>query len=267
MIQRRLTVVLSLALAAASFGQAIIVTPASAHVSRAEARAWKPDLAAAHRWGHGREGQISIAAIDMAGRHREAHARVQIPMASTFKVMLLVAYLGQPAVRSRDLEGWERDLLRPMIRNSDDVAATRVRDLLGPGPITALARQSGMDQFSYNPVWGLSLTSAADQARFMRHLRALTPERHWRFARRQLERITPSQRWGIGQVHIPGIWRLAFKGGWGSGSGAVEHQVVRLTAGRRRIAVAVMTTASPSHRYATETLRGVFTRLLRGLPR
>jgi hypothetical protein len=33
----------------------------------------------------------------------------------------------------------------------------------------------------------------------------------------------------------------------------------------RRVAVAVLTSGSPSHAYATETLHGVFARLLRGL--
>ena len=36
-----------------------------------------------------------------------------------------------------------------------------------------------------------------------------------------------SQRWGIGQASLPG-WRVYFKGGWGSGTGAVDHQVALL---------------------------------------
>jgi hypothetical protein len=45
----------------------------------------------------------------------------------------------------------------------------------------------------------------------------------------------------------------------------VDHQVVLLRKEERRISVAVLTTNSPSHAYAKETLRGVFARLLRGL--
>jgi hypothetical protein len=65
----------------------------------------------------------------------------------------------------------------------------------------------------------------------------------------------------------PRGWALYFEGGWGSGRGLVDHQVALLTRGRERIAVAVLTSGSPSHRYATRTLRGVFRRLLRPLRR
>ena len=74
------------------------------------------------------------------------------------------------------------------------------------------------------------------------------------------------QRWGIGQLELPD-WRLYFKGGWGSGTGAVDHQVVLLKRkDGTRVGLAVMTTNSPSHDYGKRTLRGVFARLLRGLP-
>ncbi len=79
-----------------------------------------------------------------------------------------------------------------------------------------------------------------------------------------LATVTPSQRWGIGQLRLPG-WQLYFKGGWGTGTGAVEHQVALLRHGRIRVAVAVLITTSPSHAYAKQTLRGVFAALLRGV--
>lgn len=81
-----------------------------------------------------------------------------------------------------------------------------------------------------------------------------------------LTRVVEEQRWGIGEVATPG-WSQHFKGGWGSGSGAVDHQLVHLRRhDGRRIGLALMTTGSPSHVYATDTLRGVVRRLLRDLP-
>jgi hypothetical protein len=65
----------------------------------------------------------------------------------------------------------------------------------------------------------------------------------------------------------PRGWDLYFKGGWGSGSGAVDHQVALLRKGRYRVSVAVMTTSNGSHAYGKQTLKGVFRRLLRGLGR
>jgi hypothetical protein len=81
-----------------------------------------------------------------------------------------------------------------------------------------------------------------------------------------LSTVVPSQRWGIGRVSLPG-WTSYFKGGWGSGTGAVDHQVALLTRGDERVAVAVMSVDQGTHAYGKETLRGVFKRLLRGLPR
>jgi hypothetical protein len=63
----------------------------------------------------------------------------------------------------------------------------------------------------------------------------------------------------------PPRWRLYFKGSWGSGRGAVDHQVGLLRRGEQRVAVAVLITGNPSHAYAKQALRGVAVRLLRGL--
>ncbi len=58
---------------------------------------------------------------------------------------------------------------------------------------------------------------------------------------------------------------LYFKGGWGSGTGEVDHQVALLTRGRKRVSVAILTADDGSHAYGQETLRGIALRLLRGL--
>jgi hypothetical protein len=81
-----------------------------------------------------------------------------------------------------------------------------------------------------------------------------------------LASVTPEQRWGIGAV--PTLdWTPYFKGGWGSGTGATDHQVVLLEhLDGTRVALAVMTTNSPSHAYGKATLEGVFRRLLDELP-
>jgi hypothetical protein len=115
-----------------------------------------------------------------------------------------------------------------------------------------------------SPVWGLSRIDAEDQSRFLLEIDRLIPLRHRRYAMGLLERIVPSQRWGIARVQPPG-WRLFFKGGWGSGTGLVDHQVALLKRGDERVSVAILTYANGSHAYGKETLRGVAKRLLRGL--
>jgi hypothetical protein len=128
-----------------------------------------------------------------------------------------------------------------------------------------VARRAGMHRFTLDPsVWGLSRIDAADQSRFFLHVDREVVPRHRAEALHLLATVTPSQRWGIGQLRLPG-WQLYFKGGWGSGTGEVEHQVALLRHGAIRLSVAVLITTSPSHAYAKQTLRGVFAALLRGV--
>jgi hypothetical protein len=153
---------------------------------------------------------VRFAFIDPFGRSHTLNATRSAPMASLFKALLLATYLSRPGVLSRSLHGWERDLLGPMITRSDNDAATRVRDMLGSGPIISMARRIGMQAFSYHPIWGLSRTSPRDQARCFIHWDAFVPERHERYARYLLSHITSSQRWGVGNARPPG-WDLFFK--------------------------------------------------------
>jgi Beta-lactamase enzyme family len=227
---------------------------------------WRPSIKSAKRYAEHRAGDVSFAVIDLDGRLRAFHGSGTAPTASVIKVMFLTAYLRQRSVRHRHLRPADRRLLSPMIRRSDNVAATRVRDIVGRDAIERLARAARMRDFTYNETWGLSRTSARDQARFMYRLRRYIPKRHRRYARKLLSSIVPSQRWGIAKVKSKG-WKLFFKGGWGTGTGRVDHQVALLQEHRRRIAVAILTQFDPSHSYGKRTLKGVAERLLRGLPR
>jgi beta-lactamase class A len=225
--------------------------------------AWKPDVEAARDYAQTRAGQISFA-LRAEGHLYGVDTRRTVPSASVLKAMLLVAYLCQPDVRSRPLAKADRDLLTPMIRRSDNVAATRVRDIVGNDGLVRLARRVGMRAFTPAAIWGLSRIDAADQTLFFLHIERYIPRRHRATALRLLSSIVPSQRWGIAQVR-PAGWALYFKGGWGSGTGAVDHQVALLRRGKRRLSVAILTTNSPSHDYGKQTLRGVAARLLGGL--
>jgi hypothetical protein len=200
--------------------------------------------------------------IDQRGRHYGYHAASTAPAASVFKVMLLASFLRMQ--EGRDLSRRDRDLLAPMIRRSDSVAATEVRDLVGRRRIERLARVAGMRDFRYRWVWGESRTSPRDQVDFMDHLMAYIPKEHRAYSRYLLSHVIRSQRWGIGRV-VPAGWTLYLKGGWGSGSGRVDHQVALLRRGRHRIALALFTQFDPDHAYGKQTLRGLAARLLRGL--
>jgi hypothetical protein len=223
---------------------------------------WHPHVRAARRYARQRAGEVAFAAIDERGRMSGFHAGSTAPAASVFKVMLLVAYLRMR--HDRGLSDRDRSLLGPMIRRSDSVAATEVRDIVGVRRIERVARVAGMRDFRYRAIWGESRTSPRDQVRFMYHLPSYIPGRHRAYARYLLSHIVHSQRWGIGRV-APRGWRLFFKGGWGSGTGRVDHQVALLTRDGHHVAVAIFTQFDPDHRYGERTERGVAERLLDGL--
>jgi len=254
---------LAAGLAAAALGLGAAALPSQAPSAAPAAARWAPDVESARAYARQRPGQVSFA-VRFGGRAWGLSSRRTAPAASLVKAMLLVAYLRQGRVRSRALRRAERRLLSPMIRRSDDVAATRVRDLVGTGALVRLARSSGMRDFRPSPVWGLSRTSAGDQALLFADLERRLPPRHRAYGLALLAGVVGSQRWGVAREAPPG-WRLHFKGGWGSGSGAVDHQSAQLRRGRLRVALSVMTTGSPSHAAGQETLRGVAARLLRGL--
>jgi Beta-lactamase enzyme family len=237
---------------------AAVVAPATA-----QARRWEPDVAGAAAWAAGRQGSVSFA-VRTPERLLGSGLDRQVPAASVIKAMLMVTYLRQRGVRDRPLADHETALLAPMIRRSDNVAATRIRDRVGNAAVERLARRAHMTRFAIASIWGRSRITARDQTRLFLHIDRLVPQRHSAYAMRLLRTIVPSQRWGLAQA-IPARWRLFFKGGWGSGTGAVDHQVGLLRRGRHRVAIAVLTTGSPSHAYGRATLKGVGRRLTRRL--
>jgi hypothetical protein len=223
---------------------------------------WRPDMRPARRYARSRQGDIAFAVIDQRGRFYGYRAATTAPAASVFKVMLLASFLRMRG--GRGLSARDRALLAPMIRSSDSVAATTVRNIVGRRRIDRLARVAAMRDFRYRWVWGESRTSPRDQVRFMDHLMSFIPRDHRPYARYLLSHVIRSQRWGIGRV-VPCGWRLYLKGGWGSGSGRVDHQVALLRHGRQRIALALFTQFDPDHAYGKKTLRGLARRLLQGL--
>ena len=225
--------------------------------------AWSPDVAAARAYAHARPGVIAFA-VRTDERLWGWRVDKQFPSASVLKAMLLVAYLRH--VRDRPLRRSERALLTPMIRRSDNPAATTVRDRIGDGALVRLAHRVGMTRFvPGGAIWGNSQITARDQTRLFMHIDRFVPPRHRAYAMRLLRTVIPSQRWGIGRLQLPG-WTKYFKGGWGSGTGRVDNQVALLQNGDERVSVAVLTVADGSHAAGKETLRGTFARLLRGLP-
>jgi beta-lactamase family protein len=243
---------------------AALVLPAPAASKEPPGRAadWQADYLRAQAYAEQRAGDVSFS-LRTGKRHFGFGGQRTVSGRSVIKAMYLVTYLRREDVRRRPLRPRERGLLGPMIRRSSNRAAATVLGLIGQDAVVRLARRARMRRFvPAFPIWGDSITSAADQTRFFLHIEQLLPRGHRDYALRLLATIVPSQRWGIGRVPTPG-WQLHFKGGWGSGTGEAEHQVALLRRDDERIALAIMTTGNPSAAYGRRTQRGVAARLLR----
>ncbi|MEO9024774.1 MAG: serine hydrolase [Solirubrobacteraceae bacterium] len=225
---------------------------------------WRPDMDAALQYARGRVGDIAFA-VRTAHRFYGYRADHQEWSASVVKAMLLVTYLDLPSVRNRDLSPSEMDVLGPMIRVSDNADAQLIFNTVGQGGLAGLARRVGMSHFATNPIWGETEITARDQTRFFLHIDGFVAGRLRSYAMRLLRSISPQDRWGIGEL-APKGWKLYFKGGWGYGTGLLDHQVALLVRGCSRVSIAVLTMYDGSHPYGKATLKGIFARLLRHFP-
>ncbi len=226
---------------------------------------WRPHMLSAIGYTDKRTGDVAFAVRTSDGRfygYRPDHVEWS---ASVVKAMLMVAFLDEPSVRGRALTAHEKSILGPMITESDNDDAQIVFDTVGQGALRALAGRVGMTHFATSPIWGETQITAADQTTFFLHIDGYIAPRHRAYAMSLLAGIVPSERWGIGEV-APKGWKLYFKGGWGYGTGLLDHQVVLLVRGCARVSIAVLTMFDGSHPYGKQTLKGIFERLLRGLP-
>lgn len=251
--------------------RATVAGPSAAVAAPAAAPAQAPATAApttaqiesARRYAMARRGVVSFAVTGTDGRLRGLRTTRRYWSASVIKAMLLVAYLERLDRRDQPLRASDRALLGPMIRRSDNATTNRVYVAVGNAGLDVVARRAGMTRFRPSPQWGGSLITAQDQARYFRRIDRLAPERTRAYARRLLQTIVPSQRWGVPQA-VPAGTKVLFKGGWRSGHGGrIVNQVAKLERDGRVISVAILTDGNPSHDYGTESVRGVAARLLR----
>jgi Beta-lactamase enzyme family len=226
---------------------------------------WRPDMAAAVAYARSRAGDIEFA-VRMQHRFYGYRADHVEWSASVVKAMLMVAYLDLPWIAHRPINAFDASLLVPMITHSDNNAATTVIGIVGLSRLRALAARVGMTRFEpVLPIWGETHITASDQTKFFYKIDSYIAPLHRRTGMHLLASITPSQRWGIGEV-APKGWTAFFKGGWGSGTGLLDHQVVLLQRGCARVSMAVLTMFDGSHAYGKETLKGIFERLLHRFP-
>ncbi len=223
---------------------------------------WAKRVAAAKRFAEHRAGRISFAVVDENGRMHGFHPDRVHNSASVVKVLFMVTLLRQKRVRNDALTESERHLLGPMIKVSDNAAASAVYNRVGERALYRVADLAGLDHFSTQPTSGLTTITAGSQARFMYELQSLIPKRHRDYAMHLLTQVVGWQRWGIPPV-APDGWKLHFKGGWSGAPSWRVNQVMQLRRAPRRLSVAILTREQPSMAYGEESIEGVAKRLFR----
>lgn len=228
-----------------------------------DARPGASEMRDARHFAADRAGTVSFALAD-GDRVRGSDVDRRFASASLTKAMLLLAYLRQLERDGEHLGEDARSLLEPMIRNSDNAAASHIERLLAPEVLDRLAKRAGMTRFTYTGDWANAQVTAADQARLFLRADQLTPPAHRDYARRLLSGIASEQSWGIPAAARP-RWEVFFKGGWRpEAAGELVHQAALLERHDRRLGIAVLSDGNPSHAYGTTTVRGIAARLLGG---
>ena len=215
-------------------------------------------IRAASRYAASRAGTVAFAVLHDPGRVHGLRRTQTFPSASLVKTVLMVAELRR--AKDRPLEPAARARIEPMMTSSDNDAALASYAVVGKAGLMAAARAARLRRFAVPASLFDAQVTAADQARLLLRVDGVVPPIHRRYARHLLSSVVAWQRWGIPTVASTRRLRAFFKGGWRPG---LTHQAALLERGRRQLALAVLTTGSPSPDYAIATIRGIATRVLR----
>ena len=238
------------ALGSPATASAVPVLPASS----AAAVAVPPDADQLERhlksYVTGRKATASVRVRDLrTGREYSYRSGSRYDSASVVKVAIMAAVLRRQEAQKRYLTAREDRLIRAMIRNSDNDAASSLYASLGRGPgLKKFYKAAGMSHTTPGPgrYWGLTQITAADQVVLLAHLARpsrLLNERGRAYARKQLAAVTSSQAWGVSAGPRAAGARVELKNGWLSRSsrGWRVHSTGHVSGEGRDYLVAVLT--------------------------
>ena len=170
--------------------------------------------------GYGAAAHHVTAAVhdDRTGCWYHLRRGQRVSTASVVKIEVMAATLLRAQDQGRPLTRSEGDRIGAMIRTSDNAATTSLwRDLGGVRAMQSYWDRLGLTQTDETePYWGLTSTTAEDQAVFIERLmQGGVPLDHDRrgLAWLYLRDIRADQRWGV-RAGVPAGWEVGHKNGF-----------------------------------------------------
>lgn len=164
-------------------------------------------------------GSYNATVIDLVNNctYTAGNPEAVFPMASTGKVMIATGVLEMVARGELDYPSIESDMTL-MITQSDNSAADRLWAKMGKAePMRDLEARYGLTQTTTERGWGTTLTTSADQVKFLNQVIGLQesplPEAQREILRNLMRNVNPEQAWGAG-TNTPAGWPVAVKNGW-----------------------------------------------------
>ena len=219
----------------------------------------------------GRSDVVTAALYDArTGRTWALHPRSVQYTASIVKVEIMGTALQEAAAAGQALPASEAALMRPMIENSDNDAATALlSDVGGPSAVARFDQSAGLDHTTPStlalipgtslPGWGLTTTTALDEVALISDFAYPNPvldDASRSYGLSLMEHIEADQSWGVSAGAGPGA-TIALKNGWLPVRDAKwqVNSIGWISGHGRDYVLAVLTAGSPTEEYGISTIQ------------
>jgi beta-lactamase class A len=262
--------------------QAVVTSPASAPGQTTSPASTPPAARApaarspfaSHRlrtYLAGRSDVVTAALYDArTGRTWALHPRSVQYTASIVKVEIMGTALQEAAAAGQALPASEAALMRPMIENSDNDAATALlSDVGGPSAVARFDQSAGLDHTTPStlalipgtslPGWGLTTTTALDEVALISDFAYPNPvlgDASRSYGLSLMEHIEADQSWGVSAGAGPGA-TIALKNGWlpVRDDKWQVNSIGWISGHGRNYVLAVLTAGSPTEEYGISTIQ------------
>jgi beta-lactamase class A len=215
-----------------------------------------------------RSGKTTIAVYDIADDTAVFYnPGIAEYTASIVKVNILMAVMAKAQAAHKQLSNSQKQLAVKMIEYSDNNAATSLWNSAGGSiGITAFNRRDGImshTTMNRNGYWGLTTTTAADQAEMMHRL--ATSDRMLTQASRAyilslMSHVTSSEDWGV-SYGVRAKASVALKNGWlpvhGDYNNWQINSIGRIEHSGYTYTIAVLSGGNPSKKYGIQTVERI----------